>query len=198
MKLLMERVAYVNTIRMGVFRFYIIVVGAFVGLVYPRLPSATSGATDWCAPALWSIGLIVLAVGLSMFCFDLCALARLRATTRGIEELWSPARPPVPRNRLIRRFGEDFWIVQPMIVLNSALAWFACYSWSCATCATGSWVVGILLLVLQLALQQVVPTWLASRMGAWPDTVSDPSGKPPRKSCPVETKEVRQVETRHD
>ena len=177
-KLLMDRVIYINGVRMGAFKFYVVVVGALAALVFKE-SDVFSGA-DIPKRILLSIGLVsfvVLVLGLGMFVFDIWALARLRATTEHLNVIAGSKYTSSSRVLDSRfRFQEDFWLVFPMIFLNAVVLFLSAFLLLEFFGLTGVYLgvaLFFLLLIGQVLAHQILPNRFAREMGPWPDSVQE-------------------------
>ncbi len=172
-KLLWDRVTYINNIRMAMFRFHLVVSGTLTALLIhkidfektPLIP--TNGL-----PIIGWISLGICIVGLSIFVFDVWVLAHLKATTSEIAYLFTNNRPALrPKGKPWYGFDEDFWVVVPMMFINSSLFGAAIYVVASATkypyalCIISAF----LLLIIQIIANRVLPFKLAPNLGALPD-----------------------------
>ena len=95
LRLLMDRVKYINDIRINMFKFHLVAAGVLSGFVLQKLDlSIPDPVSKVGMLVIGSVSLGVFLVGVSLFVFDLWALARLRATTAGIHKRLPPQERP--------------------------------------------------------------------------------------------------------
>ena len=172
--ILMERVKYINNIRMGNFKFHLLVVGVLAGLAIQKLDF--SGDKLLSTTGIIIIGFVsfgVFIVGASMFLFDIWALARLIATTNGINKLLEGKSSS---NTLLKKpwygYDEDFWIVAPMMIINSAVFGLCIYSFlQYKSFSVFIFVFStIVCLLAHIIANRTMPDKISERLGEWPDS----------------------------
>jgi hypothetical protein len=172
----MDRIKYINEIRMKMFNFHLLITGVLSGLVVQKLDlTSAASISHFARIVIGSVGLGVSLVGVSLFVFDLWALARHRATTAGIHNIVSPETEQwMSQQRPWFGFDEDFWVSVPMMFINSAVLAIS------VLLLGGEWrqplalmtAIAVPSFLIHVLANRFVPKSIARRLQEWPDSVT--------------------------